>query len=97
MPTSGAEALRLKDGGLNRNADNKVAKRLILGDPIALSPDGLAGWRGDTTNDDIPDFALGVAGNHVNDLRAAHKPKHLDDMLGAQNMLKPCDGSNIEL
>jgi hypothetical protein len=80
-----------------RLIQNKVAKRLILGDPITLIPDGLAGWRGYTTNDDIPDFALGVAGNHVNYLRAAHKPKHLDDMFGAQNMLKPRDGSNIEI
>ena len=30
MPTSGATAIRLQDGGLNRNADNQLILPLIL-------------------------------------------------------------------
>jgi hypothetical protein len=47
--------------------EDEVAQGLVLGDPARLFPHRGAGWRRDAADDDIADFAFGVATDYVDD------------------------------
>ncbi len=55
-----------------RFVQHEISQGLILSDPFALLPDRVAGGRRHAADDDIAHLALGMAGNDVNDLGAAH-------------------------
>ncbi|MNH17226.1 hypothetical protein D3C79_768890 [compost metagenome] len=48
--------------------EDEVAQGLVAGDPARLLPDGGAGGRGDAADNDVTDFAFGVAIDDVDDL-----------------------------
>lgn len=57
-----------------RFVQHEVAQGLVLRNPAALFPDGVTGRRHHTADDHVADLALGMGGNHVDGLAAAHLP-----------------------
>ena len=55
-----------------RLVEHEIAQGLVAGDEARLLPERRAGRRRDAADDDVADLALGVAGDDVDDLGAAH-------------------------
>jgi len=55
-----------------RFVEHEIAQGPVPGNECALFPQGVAGRRRDASDNHIADFALGMTGNHVNCLCAAH-------------------------
>ena len=48
--------------------ENELAKGIVLGYPAGLFSQGFARRWGDAADNDVADFAFGMAGDYVNDL-----------------------------
>ena len=55
-----------------RLVQHEITQCLILGNPCALLPQGIAGWWGDAAYDNIAHFAFGVTRHDMDGLAAAH-------------------------